>query len=213
MHIQLDAQNSYLRTLPTGNFEFSPTVFQPAHTLTPEQMAEFRVFPLVDAPQPEYDPITQRVIGLGPALIDGTWTQQWAVETLTAEEIAANTGALRNSLTAQVTSLRWQHETGGITLPGGIQIATGTDDQNRITTVIANAQLAGVTAVDFKSASGWVTLTLEQVQGIAAAIALHVQACFSAERAHHEAIDALASIEALQAYDVTAGWPATDSQG
>lgn len=39
-----------------------------------------------------------------------------------------------------------------------------------------------------------------------------LQACFSAERAHHEAIGAIASIEALQAYDVTAGWPATDFQ-
>jgi len=111
------------------------------------------------------------------------------------------------SLKDQATALRWQHETGGITLPGGIQIATGTEDQNRITTVIANAQLAGVTTVDFKAASGWVTLTLAEVQGIAAAIALHVQACFSAERAHYEAIEALMSIEALQAYDVTVGWP------
>lgn len=112
------------------------------------------------------------------------------------------------SLREQVTDLRWQHETGGITLSGGIQIATGTEDQNRITSVIANAQLAGVTTVDFKSSTGWVTLTLAEVQGIAAAIAVHVQACFSAERAHHEAIEALASIEALQAYDITAGWPA-----
>lgn len=115
---------------------------------------------------------------------------------------------LKAALTKQATSLRWQHETGGITLPGGIQVATGTEDQNRITTVIANAQLAGVTSVDFKAASGWVTLSLEQVQGIAAAIALHVQACFSAERAHHEAISALEGLQALQTYDVHAGWPA-----
>lgn len=123
-----------------------------------------------------------------------------------AQELADAKASLRE----QVTDLRWQHETGGITLPGGIQITTGTEDQNRITTVIANAQLAGVTTVDFKAASGWVTLTLSEVQGIAAAIAVHVQACFSAERAHHEAIDALVDLAAVQAYDITAGWPAAN---
>ena len=117
------------------------------------------------------------------------------------------------SLKQQATAIRWERETGGITLPGGVRVGTSIEDQNRITSVIANAQLAGVSTVDFKAATGWVTLTLAEVQGIAAAIAVHVQACFSAERAHHEAIEALMSIEALQAYDVTAGWPATNSQG
>ena len=42
--------------------------------------------------------------------------------------------------------------------------------------------------------------------GIAAAIALHVQACFSAERAHHEAI-AAASDADLYGYDINTGWP------
>lgn len=119
-----------------------------------------------------------------------------------AQELAGAKAALKG----RATALRWQHETGGITLPGGIQIATGTGDQNRITTVIANAKLAGVTSVDFKAASGWVTLTIEQVEGIAAAIALHVQACFSTERKHHEDIDS-ASFEDLQSYSIGGGWP------
>lgn len=113
----------------------------------------------------------------------------------------------RAELTNAVTALRWAKETGGLTLPNGITVGTRTEDQNRITTVIANAQLAGVTSVDFKAASGWVTLTLADVQAIAAAIALHVQACFSAERAHHEAIAELDDAE-LDSYDTTTGWPA-----
>ena len=112
----------------------------------------------------------------------------------------------RTSLISAVTALRWEKETGGLTLPNGVTVDTRTDDQNRITTVIANAQLAGVTSVDFKAASGWVTLTLADVQAIAAAIALHVQACFSAERAHHEAIAELDDAE-LDSYDITTGWP------
>lgn len=113
-----------------------------------------------------------------------------------------------------VTRYRWEVETGGLTLPGGVRVVTDIDDQNRITTVVANAERSGVTEVDFKAASGWVTATVAQVQEIAAAIARHVQACFTAERRHHEAIDAIAQMAdpalrqaALDAYDESQGWP------
>lgn len=116
------------------------------------------------------------------------------------------------SLKQQATHLRWECETGGITLPNGIRVGTSIEDQNRITSVIANAQIAGVSTVDFKAATGWVTLTLAEVQGIAAAIAVHVQTCFSAERANHEAIDSITSLDALRAYDVAVGWPTQEIQ-
>lgn len=119
-------------------------------------------------------------------------------------------------LKESVTQRRWQVEVGGITLPSGIRVATGIDDQNRITSVVANAERAAVDSVDFKAESGWVRVTLAELQGITAAIARHVQACFSAERTHHEAIDALvaqhqgdaqALQEVLDSYDESQGWP------
>lgn len=122
------------------------------------------------------------------------------------------------SLKTAITQKRWEVETGGITLPTGVSIATGIDDQNRITSVIANARLAALETVSFKAASGWVTLTLAELESVAAAIAMHVQQCFSAERAHHEAVDALQQLhvdddgalqQALEAYDVEQGWPAS----
>lgn len=137
---------------------------------------------------------------------------------MTQSEIDAHLNPPRivtvESLKAEITALRWQKETGGLTLPSGVRVATGIDDQNRITSVIANAQIASVQTVDFKADSGWVTVTVQELQAIAAAIAVHVQACFTAERVHHEAIDELAEQyegEALQsalaAYDVQSGWP------
>lgn len=155
-------------------------------------------------PLPEYDPTTHAVREIAPQ----GGVQRWQVYPLSAEDVAEQTAMLKTNLLRRVTELRWEHETGGITLPGDISIGTSIEDQNRITTVIANAQLAGVQTVDFKASNGWVTLTLAQVQGIAAAIALHVQACFSAERAHHEAIAPLSSPTELQAYDPESGWPA-----
>lgn len=122
-------------------------------------------------------------------------------------------------LKANVTAFRWEVETGGITLATGVRVATGIDDQNRITSVVANAERAGLEEVDFKAAEGWAKVTLAELQALATAVALHVQACFSAERAHHEAIDALALIadpqerqDALDAYDESQGWPSVAPQ-
>lgn len=118
---------------------------------------------------------------------------------------------LRAQVLQSATDKRWEVMTGGLTLPGGIEVGTTIDDQNRITSVVANAALAGLTdadEVDFKAASGWVRITIGQVKTIAGAIGQFVQACYSAERAHHEAIDALTTPEEIAAYDVTTGWPA-----
>lgn len=143
---------------------------------------------------------------------------------MTAEEVEAHLNPPAPPITADglksiVTRFRWEVETGGITLPSGIKVATGIDDQNRITSVVANAERSGVVSVDFKAGSGWVSVTVAELQEIAAAIARHVQACFTAERQHHEAIDAIAQIAdpaerqaALVDYDETAGWPAAQPE-
>ncbi len=159
--------------------------------------------------RPAYDPLSEFVAPLAPEPdADGNWFQDFAVRPLSDQDIALALQADKDRLLAAATAQRWTVETGGLTLPGGALVGTTVDDQNRITTVIANAQLAGVTEVDFKAASGWVSLTLDDLRGIAALIAQHVQACFSAERAHHEAITALDSRAAAAAYDVRTGWPA-----
>ena len=113
---------------------------------------------------------------------------------------------MKFDLLTAATAQRWAHETGGVEL-AGVRVGTTLDDQNRISGVLSAIALGGVEAVDFKAASGWVRLTAAQMQGIAQAISAHVQACFSAERAHHEAIDQLTSAAEVAAYDLTQGWP------
>src|SRR5690606_10901894 len=105
------------------------------------------------------------------------------------------------------TAKRRQVEEGGITLPNEIVVNTTTADQQRIDTAITCMERYELESVDFKSAAGWVTLTLQQLRDIGQAITLHVQACFAAERAHKEAIDALQTIQDCEEYDVAAGWP------
>lgn len=135
----------------------------------------------------------------GVELVNGTYRRTW-------NETPWPPSKLRQNLMRAITDKRKQVETGGVTFPNGMTVSTGIDDQNRITSVIANADLSGVTSVDFKAESGWITLTLDQVKGIAIAIALHVQACFTAERNHHQNVEAL-SDEDLAAYNYLTGWP------
>ena len=47
------------------------------------------------SPQPDHDPRTQNLTEATPALVAGTWTQQWAVSDANAEEVAERLQAHR----------------------------------------------------------------------------------------------------------------------
>ena len=97
--------------------------------------------------------------------------------------------------------------------PNGVQNLTGIEDQNRISSAIQGMQQAGLNEADFKAASGWIKLTLEELQQVASLIALHVQACFTQERALHETIENCRTIAELNAIDIDAGWPGSSTTG
>lgn len=156
---------------------------------------------------------------LEPPSPNGNWfprfnrdTQNWAlVDRITEESTSGpepTLEELRVITQQKITEYRWQKETGGITV-GDSLVATGIADQNRITSVIANAELAGGTEVDFKTVNGWVTLTVDQVKGIAAAIALHVQSCFTKERIMCETIDLLETAQEINDFNIAEQWDAT----
>lgn len=162
------------------------------------------VFP---TPQPEVNSISHYVTEGQPVLSSkGEFEQTWVINEHTPETVTANIAQKKAALIDAATQKRWEVETGGLTLGNGIKLATDTSDQNRITTVIANAQLAGVETVSFKAESGWVTLTIAEVQGIAAAIALHVQNCFNIEMQQHAEIDALETVEDVTDYVIGVLW-------
>lgn len=108
-----------------------------------------------------------------------------------------------------VTERRWEVMTGGLTLPNGMRVGTTIDDQNRITSVIANAELTGLTdisVVDFKGTDGWVSVTIADIKNIAGAVGRFVQHCYTTEKNHHTAINSLTDIEEVKMYDITSNW-------
>lgn len=163
-------------------------------------LAEFGVVEVLQTEKPDHSVLTHTISEAPPELRGGRWVQCWVADPRPLADARAQ-------LKADAAAQRWAVETAGITLPNGVRVKTGQDDQARITSVISNAKFANITTVDFKAASGWVSMTVTDVEAIAAYIALHVRACFAAERAHDAAIDALQDLQGAQAYDVTAGWP------
>lgn len=136
---------------------------------------------------------------LSPEHVFDHSTKQW-VDPRNLEE---RKQALANS----ATSMRWEVESAGIVLDDGTQVRTSKDAQDRIASILQCAERAGVKSIDFKASNCWTTLSTAELEQLAIAVARHVQACFSAERAHHEAIEQLQSIVDVDAYDLKQGWP------
>ncbi len=113
---------------------------------------------------------------------------------------------LRQQKLAELAALRYEKETAGITL-NGASIETDRASQALITGAWSISQINPAVLIDWKTATGdWVQIDAATIAGIAGAVAGHVQACFSAERVHAEAIAALETAEDVAAYDITVGW-------
>lgn len=89
-----------------------------------------------------------------------------------------------------LAAYRYDKEVGGLLLPNGMRVAT--DDRSK--TLIAGARLDTIddptVLTEFKAETGWLQIDAATVTMISTAVAAHVRGCFSAERAHSEAIDA-----------------------
>lgn len=112
-----------------------------------------------------------------------------------------------------LAGIRYKQQTGGTVINGA---AIKTDPEsltliNGAKDYIDACAAAGQqnTVVNFKTSTGaFVTLNQAQMTGIALAVAAHVQGCFSNEGALTVAINAAATVAAVQAIDLNAGWPA-----
>lgn len=200
---RIEAENAVRALYPHTSF--------PAR-LVESVLSDHGFFPEHPTERPTGDVVTE---GEPELRSDGKWYQTWVVRDFTPDEQQQRFEGEKSALLQAATDMRWEVMTGGMTLPGGIEVGTTIDDQNRITSVVANAELAGLTdsdEVDFKAASGWVRVTIAEIKTIAGAIGQHVQACYSAERTHHDAIEALTTREQIRDYDISVGWPDTQPE-
>lgn len=161
----------------------------------------------ITTPPPGFDSITQKINRVAPIITETQYTEQWEVVDLDEETIVANTTKLKADKLSALAAYRYEKETGGLTLPNGMQVAT--DDRSK--TLIVGARVNTVDnpelLTDWKAETGWVQIDAATVAYIATAIADHVRSCFIVEKGHYEAIDALTDHLDVDAYDFTTGWP------
>jgi hypothetical protein len=148
--------------------------------------------------QPDHDPAAETI-----AWVDGAWL----VTPLSADALASNFEAAKSTKMAALEAARWQRQQtltwNGRTVPG--------DDATigRITGAILRYQLTtDASSINWKfGPADFASLDSEAVVAYGIAIAAHLQACFDLEDTLSAAIMAAADRAALDAVDITAGWP------
>lgn len=116
-------------------------------------------------------------------------------------------------LKVSTADIRFAVEIGGISMPDGTKIKTDRESQAIIGGILIRMEKNPELTLDFKTASGWSTMDKALAEAVADAVAAHVQACFSREKAIDVALDAAADSgdfkDVLAAYESEKwqGWP------
>lgn len=105
-------------------------------------------------------------------------------------QLGVNLDAARARQLARLAEIRWQHETGGLTM-GDSFIRTDRETRAALTEVV-NSLAAGLMSepVMWKLRDGWGELSEAELRAITAAVSAHVKASFAAERAVAELVEA-----------------------
>jgi hypothetical protein len=95
---------------------------------------------------------------------------------------------------------RYALEVGGI-LVLGASIKTDPESQAKVSGALLAVMRNPAAEIDWKGANGWVRIGKTEIEFIADAVAQHVQACFSAEKAKCDALDALTTLDEIRNFD------------
>lgn len=90
-----------------------PQTSFPTH-LTDAVLAELGLVPVLPAPQPAYDPLTQDRAELPPIAVDGAWNQQWQVVAASPEVVAVRLANWRGQLTVTPRQARLALQQAGL---------------------------------------------------------------------------------------------------
>lgn len=122
--------------------------------------------------------------------------QQWTTdganwyppEIPTPEEPLSNIEALKLIKLNELANLRYEKETSGIEV-NSMKIRTDRESQALINGAYISTLINPNFTIDWKCENGWITLTAEQIAGIATLVANHVQSCFTREKEITELIE------------------------
>ena len=82
-----------------------------------------------------------------------------------------------------IAEARYSVEIGGIVMPDNVKIKTDRESQSILDSIVARMEKNPAMAIDFKTAAGWAKMDKAMAEAVSDAVAIHVQACFSREKA------------------------------
>lgn len=145
----------------------------------------------------------------GSPAIEGGWLPHTLEEFPIGVDIApyVEPNKTKDQLISMVAAQRYSVETGGITR-GSQRISTDRVTQAMVTGAYQALSSGLIQSTNWKNDDGTFTeLTFESLSPLAAIIAQHVAACFTAEMSHLNSINALSNQAAINSYDINQGWP------
>lgn len=103
----------------------------------------------------------------------------------------------------EIADARYNAEVGGVSV-GGMRIKTDRESQAQLSSAFTSLSGGLIENTPWKSESGWVEVTLEDIRPIAQVVAAHVRSCFALEKAMQEQLDEfveLGDVHAVIAFD------------
>jgi hypothetical protein len=190
-------------------------------TWTTETLSGLKLDAVLEAPKPATGPYeTTARNGIEQDSL-GNWVTAWIVRdtfadttdgdgvtTTKAEHEAAFLGAAKAAKLDELAAARWNAEESGTTF-GGSPLATDRTTQAKLTAGFAKAANdANFVIASWKFAAGvFGALDAGTIIAAANAVEAHIQACFTNEKTLSANVLAAADFAALDAVDLTVGWP------
>jgi Domain of unknown function (DUF4376) len=135
------------------------------------------------------------------------WHQAWDVGRATQVVVDARLEAAKTAKRAALADYRWQREVAGMSFMG-VPLATDAISQTKYIGAVIAAQIDPQVTIRWKAASGaFLTLDAATIIGVAQAVRAHVQSCFNRESDLVDLINSQTTVPAIEAVDITQGWP------
>ena len=124
---------------------------------------------------------------------------------------------LSSQIKSRIAEQRWRVQNAGIQV-NNMAVRTADYDYAMLKGAIDALESSDIPDTDWKSTSGWVTVTSDDLPMLIAfrkGTAIHIRDCFRRERALDDALDAIVAasepdvFDQLLAIDIKSGWPET----
>lgn len=119
-----------------------------------------------------------------------------------AEAVSIVVGLNQAALCIELEQFRFEFETAGLEIGGGIRIKTDRESQAQIANAFVSLNFDLIPDTEFKAVEGWARITKEQILPIAKATAAHGRGCFSGEKAVQDVISRASTLAEIEAVDI-----------